>query len=304
MIRIEDLTKGYKEGRGIFDISLDVKKGEIFGYVGTNGSGKTTTIRHIMGFLRPDSGQVLVKGMDSWKQSTEIMKYVAYIPGEIAFPDIRTGTEFLRSQAEFLGVKDMTYANRLIEKLQLDPSAVLKSMSKGMKQKTAIVAALMAGKEILVLDEPTTGLDPLMRQAFIELILEEKKKGRTIFMSSHIFEEIEDTCDHVALIKDGRLVEVADMNDIRHHDMKTYKIEFFDDQDYMAFKALDFHITDERPQYFQARVNIDDTDVNHLFSVLKGFKVKFISEIKYDLETYFNEIFRKEGNKNDKQTAF
>ena len=137
--------------------------------------------------------------MDCWKDSAEIKKAVGYIPGEIAFPDAPTGMEFLKRQAELLGLNDMSYAETIIKKLQLDPTANLKRMSKGMKQKTAIVAAFMADPEILILDEPTTGLDPLMRAEFIDILKKRKKKGKTIFMSSHMFEEFEDTATKLRL---------------------------------------------------------------------------------------------------------
>ena len=146
---IKNLTKDYGEGRGIFGIHLSIAEGEMVGFAGTNGSGKTTTIRHIMGFLQPTDGAVYVNGLEAWKHSSEYIRSIGYVPGEIAFPDLKTGTAFLRSQADFLGVSDMSYANRLIEKLQLDPSASLKRMSKGMKQNTAIVAALMADPAII-----------------------------------------------------------------------------------------------------------------------------------------------------------
>lgn len=137
------------------------------GFIGTNGSGKTTTIRNMMGFIRSDNGNVCILGKDAWEDATDIKRHVSYIPGEISFPALATGTAFLKAQADMLGVKDFTYMNRLIKLLQLDPTANLKRMSKGMKQKTAIVAALMGDKEILILDEPTTGLDPLMRDVFL-----------------------------------------------------------------------------------------------------------------------------------------
>ena len=191
LIDIQHVTKDYGDGRGIFDLNLSIEKGEVFGFVGTNGAGKTTTIRHLMGFLKPQSGSATINGLDCWKDSAEIKKWIGYIPGEIAFPDAPTGTDFLKRQAELLGLKDMSYAESIIKKLQLDPTAKLKRMSKGMKQKTAIVAAFMADPEILILDEPTTGLDPLMRKEFISILDEEKKKGKTILMSSHMFDEVE-----------------------------------------------------------------------------------------------------------------
>ena len=191
VISIRNLTKDYGKGRGIFDISFDVPKGCVFGYCGTNGSGKTTTLRNIMGFIKPDKGSVTVKGMDAWKEADEIKKYIGYLPGEIAFPQVETGSEFLKIQAETLGLKDMSKAEVIINALQLDPTANLKRMSKGMKQKTAIAAAFMHSPEIIILDEPTTGLDPLMRDVFVQLIKSEKARGATILMSNHMFDELE-----------------------------------------------------------------------------------------------------------------
>ena len=143
VISVKNLTKDYGKGRGIFDISFDVPKGSVFGYCGTNGAGKTTTLRHIMGFIKPDKGSVTVKGLDAWKNADEIKKYIGYVPGEIAFPQVETGSEFLKIQAESIGLKDMSKAEWIINGLQLDPTANLRRMSKGMKQKTALVAAFM-----------------------------------------------------------------------------------------------------------------------------------------------------------------
>jgi len=292
---MSNVTKDYGDGRGIFDLNLEIAQGETFGFVGTNGAGKTTTIRHMMGFLKPNKGKTQIKGMDSWHDAAKIMKHVGYIPGEIAFPDAPTGTEFLKRQADLLGLKDMTYAYKIIDILQLDPTANLKRMSKGMKQKTAIVAAFMADPEILILDEPTTGLDPLMRVGFIDLLNEEKKKGKTIFMSTHLFEEVEDTCDKVALIKDGKIIDVKSTKEIRHNENKTYKIEFLSRECYVRFTTLNFstgiELMEKREDQNQVFVNIHDTSINRLFELLKDYKIKFLRENKYTLEQYFNSLY-------------
>lgn len=299
-IEIKDLTKYYGSGRGVFDINLTIKKGEMVGFVGTNGSGKTTTIRSLMGFIKPTNGHVYVNGLESWENASEISKHIGYVPGEIAFPDLPTGTAFLKSQAEYFNLKDMSYANELVSRLQLDPRANLKRMSKGMKQKTALVAALMNNADILILDEPTTGLDPLMRDSFLEIIKEEHKKGKTIFMSSHMFNEMEDTCDRVALISDGHIIDIADMNEIRNRPCKDFKIEFNSAKDYEKFKKMDYTIVRDQKQYSQVTVNIKNEEINKLFSDLKAFDVKFISEVKYTLEKHFKEIMmrQKEERKN------
>ncbi|MEK5397186.1 ABC transporter ATP-binding protein [Paenibacillus sp. FSL K6-2859] len=293
-IEIKYLTKDFGDGKGLFNLDFSIEKGEVFGFVGTNGAGKSTTIRHMMGFLKPKSGAVTINGMNCWTNSAEIKKLIGYIPGEIAFPDAPTGTEFLRRQAELLGLKDMSYAESIIKKLQLDPTANLKRMSKGMKQKTAIVAALMADPEILILDEPTTGLDPLMRAEFVNILNEEKKKGKTIFMSSHMFEEVEHTCDKVALIKDGKLIAVKATAEVKHSEDKVYKIEFLSHEDYQRFLSEPFDFAEKRDSQNQVFLKMNDREINQLFRTLKGYPVKFIAEIKYTLEDYFKGLYEGE----------
>lgn len=289
VINIQHLTKDYGNGKGIFDINISIKKGEMFGFVGTNGAGKTTTLRHIMGFLKPDKGEVKVMGLNAWKQADKVKEYVAYIPGEIAFPDLKNGVEFLKSQEEFYGMKDSTYTNEMLKKLHLDPTAGLKQMSKGMKQKTAIVACFMRNADILILDEPTTGLDPLMRVAFIDIIKQEKAKGKTILMSSHMFEELQETCDRVALIDRGHIVSIANVQDIKNRPFSEFKIEFLHKEDYVSFKKLSYNIVRDQEKYQQVTISIAKDKENELFTDLKKYKLKFIAEVSYNLETYFKE---------------
>ncbi len=297
LIETNGLTKDYGDGRGIFDINLKIEQGEMVGFVGTNGSGKTTTIRSILGFIKPTSGSAQVDGLTSWEHSSKILKNIGYVPGEIAFPDLKTGVNFLKSQADFLGVKDMSYANSLIERLQLDPRANLKRMSKGMKQKTALVAALMTDLPIIILDEPTTGLDPLMRVTFLEILKEEHAKGKTIFISSHLYEELETTCDRVALINNGHIVDVADMNALRNRPVKDFKIEFQSADDYNRFLNEKFKIIRRQEQYNQVTIRIPGDEMGVLLKLLSGYSVKFISQIPYTLEKHFkNILINKQGD--------
>lgn len=290
VIETQELTKDYGDGKGIFDLDLSIEEGEMIGYVGTNGSGKTTTIRHIMGFLKPTKGNATVNGLSSWEHSSEIVKQIGYVPGEIAFPDLKTGVDFLKCQADFLKLRDMSYANELIERLQLDPKANLKRMSKGMKQKTALVAALMNDSPIIILDEPTTGLDPLMRATFLDIIEEEHRRGKTVFMSSHSFEELEKTCDKVALINNGHIVDICDMNTIRNRDIKEFKIEFHNVADYKRFLSEKYEKIRLQDQYNQATIRIKSDETAALLNVLKNYNVKFISELPYTLEMHFKNI--------------
>ena len=296
VIEMEGLTKDYGKNRGAFNLNLTIKRGEMVGFVGTNGSGKTTTIRCLMGYIKPTSGVCKVLNLTSFENASTIARHVGYVPGEIGFPDLPTGTAFLKSQAEFFKIKDMTKINEMINRLQLDTRANLKRMSKGMKQKTALIAALMNDAEILILDEPTTGLDPLMRVAFIDMIKEEHKKGKTIFMSSHMFNEVEDTCDKVVLISNGHIIDVADMSVIRNRPEKDFKIEFNSVLDYEKFKKLDFNIIRDQKEYNQVTIRIKSQDINDLFKVLASFSLKFISEVKYTLEKYFREKIKEKEN--------
>ncbi len=293
IIELSGVTKDFGKGRGIFDVSMSIEPGVVYGFIGTNGSGKTTTIRNLMGFLRPDRGMVRIKGKDAWKDKTELKNYMSYVPGQIEFPRFRTGTQFLRYYARYLEIEDFTYLERLISRLQLDPSANLRRMSKGMKQKTAIVAALMGDREILILDEPTTGLDPLMRDAFLNLVREEKAKGKTIFMSSHIFEEIEEVCDEAAIIHKGRVIRTVHMDQMRNPENKWFRITFntaWDRADFVdRFRYDTVKIVGGR----SLEVTLPTSDIIILLQHLKGYLICEFQEKHTTLEAYFKEAIRK-----------
>mgnify|MGYP003530989439 FL=1 len=293
-IEIKHLTKDYGKKRGIFDMSLEVEKGEIYGFVGVNGAGKTTTIRHMMGFLTPDEGTVTINGLDANKSSAEVKRYVSYIPGEINFPGNSTGEDFIRNQIYLSGRGDWEYAENVIDQLQLDAKANVRAMSKGMKQKTAIVSAFASDADILIMDEPTTGLDPLMRDIFIELLKEEKAKGKTIFMSSHIFQEVEEVCDRVAIIRDGMIIDVIDMKDIRYNKMKTYKMEFKSIEDFEHFRSLGYDLHRVKVDDLQLNIMIHDQDINRLIQDLKNFNLVYFKEIKVTFEDYVTQVFKGE----------
>ncbi|MFR1842388.1 MAG: ABC transporter ATP-binding protein [Oscillospiraceae bacterium] len=296
IIAVHSMTKDYGKGRGIFNFDFSVKQGEIFGLVGTNGSGKTTTLRHLMGFLKPDSGSCEIAGLNCWKNPKEIMKKVGYVPGEIDFPDVGTGTSFLKLQSQFLGIKDMGYTNRLVNMFKLDTDASLKRMSKGMKQKTALVAAFMAKPDILLLDEPSTGLDPLMRDTLIDLILEQRNRGATVFMSSHIFKELEDTCDRVAFIHNGKMIDTVSRNMYDPSMPKQYRIGFAENAEYQKFiQTGGFSIVRQNDKYKHLILTAGNPDINKLFSELKRYNIRYIRYIPYTLEMFYTEVIEKGG---------
>ena len=293
-IDIKHLTKDYKKGRGVFDISLEIEKGEVYGFVGVNGAGKTTTIRHMMGFIKPDEGSVTIQGLNATKSSAEVKRYVSYIPGEINFPGNTSGEEFLKEQIYLSGRGSWVRAKELSEQLQLDVTANLHSMSKGMKQKTAIVSALASDADILIMDEPTTGLDPLMRDVFIDLLKEEKEKGKTIFMSSHIFQEVEEVCDRVAVIQEGKIIEVVNMKNIRYNKNKEYRMEFKTEEDFKRFIGLGYQISKVKAADLQIFVQIHDEHINELIQTLKDFDLVYFKEIKAHFEDYIAQVFKEE----------
>lgn len=296
IIAVHSMTKDYGKGRGIFNFDFSVKQGEIFGLVGTNGSGKTTTLRHLMGFLKPDSGSCEIAGLNCWKNPKEIMKKMGYVPGEIDFPDVGTGTSFLKLQSQFLGIKDMGYTNRLVNMFKLDTDASLKRMSKGMKQKTALVAAFMAKPDILLLDEPSTGLDPLMRDTLIDLILEQRNRGATVFMSSHIFKELEDTCDRVAFIHNGKMIDTVSRNMYDPSMPKQYRIGFAENAEYQKFiQTGGFSIVRQNDKYKHLILTAGNPDINKLFSELKRYNIRYIRYIPYTLEMFYTEVIEKGG---------
>ncbi len=224
VINIQNLTRNHGSGKGIFNVTFQVEKGEVFGFLGPNGAGKTTTIRHLMGFIKPKSGSCQIDGLDCWKNRNEIQKRLGYVAGEINFFDDMTGKEFLKFVSHYHNIGSDNRIQEMVERFELDPRGKIKKMSKGMKQKLGIVCAFMNNPDILILDEPTSGLDPLMQNRFIELIAEEKKKGKTILLSSHMFEEVERTCDRIGIIRSGKLVAVDLVETLRERHMHTYTV--------------------------------------------------------------------------------
>lgn len=303
VIEVENLTKDYKRGRGVFDFTFQVKKGSVFGLIGTNGSGKTTTIRHMMGFIKGDSGSVRIAGMDAWRDAAKVKRLVGYVPGQIDFPDVGTGTSFLRIQAELLGLRDFTYMNRLIDRFKIDITAPLDRMSKGMKQKMAIVAAFMAQPDIYLLDEPSTGLDPLMRDTLIELILEQKAKGKTVFMSSHVFKELEDTCDEVMFIHNGHIVNQVKRSQYASDPHETYSFTVASEEEYLSCReAMDRFVRRyqdghmecwRRHRHHQFTVVLPTTRLNEFFALLSQFTVSKLDSERFSLEKNYTTIIER-----------
>ena len=293
MITVEHLTKDYGQGRGVFDVSFAVNKGEVFGFLGPNGSGKTTTIRHLMGFSNPEKGLTSINGKDCFKYRHEIMRNVGFLPGEVPLPEGITGWEFIRLQQEMKGVCDDIQVKRLLEIFELDPKGSTKRMSLGMRRKLAIVAAFMHDPDILILDEPSNGLDPVMQDRFITYINEEKKRGKTVLLSSHMFSEVDATCDRVSIIRTGKVVTTVSMNDVRNGADKIYEVIFTSSDGFTAFiNETSIDITEKDGTKRQATVKISNGNINSLIRILAKYDIETVSEIKMTLESYFLQFYK------------
>ena len=239
IIEVEGLTKSYGSKRGIADVSFQVDEGEVFGFLGPNGAGKTTTIRTLMALLRADAGTAQIAGLDCWKKSLEIKRLVGYLPGEPALDPNLTGGQILEYFAHLRGGVDRLYLKQLIDRFDLDTSRKFRQYSTGNKRKVVLIQAFMHRPRLLILDEPTSGLDPLNQQEFDRMVFEARDEGRTVFLSSHVLSEVEKICTRVGIIRDGALVRIGDVAEVKAIKRYEMTITFASAVPAEMFKALE-----------------------------------------------------------------
>jgi ABC-2 type transport system ATP-binding protein len=215
-IDVRELHKSFGTTHALDGLDLQVRAGEVHGFLGPNGAGKSTTVRVLLGLLRADSGSVSLLGGDPWRDATALHRRLAYVPGEVNLWPSLTGGEVIDLLGRMRGGLDEKRRADLLERFELDPSKKNRSYSKGNRQKVAIVAAFSSDVELLILDEPTSGLDPLMESVFQSLVLDEKARGRTVLLSSHILSEVEALCDRVSIVRLGKVVESGTLDQLRH----------------------------------------------------------------------------------------
>jgi ABC-2 type transport system ATP-binding protein len=225
-IRTEGLTKRYGQTLALDALDLTVGAGEVYGYLGPNGSGKTTTIRLLLGLHRPSGGCARLFGLDAWADPVSAHRHVAYVAGEPFLWPALTGAETFEFLARLHGGTDVSYRDELVERFQLDTRKKIRALSKGNRQKVQLIAALATRAELLLLDEPTSGLDPLMEMAFRECVNEAKERGQTVFLSSHILSEVEALCDRVGILRAGKLVDEGTLAELRHLAAQTVEVAF------------------------------------------------------------------------------
>ncbi|MFJ7983376.1 ATP-binding cassette domain-containing protein [Lysinibacillus xylanilyticus] len=292
IIEVNNLTKKFGDFYSVQNVNLQIEKGEVFGFLGPNGAGKSTTIRHLMGFLQPTEGQCFIKGLDCRRSTAEIQKFVGYLPGEIAFINKMTGKQFIKFIAQMRGLNDLTRANELMQFFELNANGLIKKMSKGMKQKLGLICTFMHNPEIVILDEPTSGLDPLIQTKFIDFILAEKEKGTTIFMSSHMIEEIEKTCDRVAILNAGKIVATETIADLKKQKSKKFLIEFQSEQELSRFLGEQLKIKQIGPT--QAIIKVQG-NVQTLLHTLADYKINDLDIISQSLEDIFMHYYESGG---------
>ena len=274
VIETRGLTVYYGSHRGIVDVDLEVRKGEIFGFLGPNGAGKTTTIRVLMDIIRQSLGKASIFELDCQKEGVKLRERVGYLPGELSLPKDATGRRYLKMVDSLRETKaDPAFLRELCARLDLDTSRKIREYSSGNKQKLGLVAALMNKADLMVLDEPTIGLDPLMQQSVMELVLEAKEEGRTVFFCSHILSEVQAVCDRVGIIREGKLIKVERIDALTAQPFQRIKLRFDEmpDEDAFSFEgvmilgrdgnAVTLEVRDNLPSVMRAAADYEVADI-------------------------------------------
>jgi ABC-2 type transport system ATP-binding protein len=288
VIQTEQLTKWYGQSRGIEEIDLSVEKGEVFGFLGPNGSGKTTTIRILLDFIRASSGRARLFGMDTHTDSIQIRSRIGYLPGEYGMYEKMTAVEYLQFLESLRRDKEPPLRDKLIERFGLDTSRRIKSSSHGTKQKLALVQAFMHDPELLILDEPTNGLDPLVQQQFYELIHELKERGKTVFLSSHVLSEVERVCDRVAILRQGKLVALHEIAELKKFRLKRIEVVFKQELDESMFRLEGVRKIEKNAHTIRLWV---DANINPILRTLSEYPIDNISCQDARLEDIFLEYY-------------
>ncbi|MFZ0074541.1 ABC transporter ATP-binding protein [Exiguobacterium undae] len=290
MIHLDHVTKEFAPKRGLFDVSFTVEPGMVFGFIGPNGAGKSTAIRQLMGLIQADTGRATIGGFDCWNQSEEVKRLVGYLPGEINLPGDFTGEQVLQLMQK-LHHSSPQRQQELLNRFPFETKTKIRKMSKGMKQKLALVGCFMKDAPVYLLDEPTSGLDPLMQEHFLDLIDIERQRGKAILMSSHHFPEMEKSCDRAALIKEGRIIVEADIHELVRSSRKQYTIEFGLEAEAEQF-AL--QIGSQRLQKQVSFVTGHELTLNQIIHLLTAYDVRTIQSSADDLEHVFLHYYGEE----------
>lgn len=291
-IELTEVTKDYGGARGVRDVNLTVEAGTIFGFLGPNGAGKSTTINMLLDFIRPTSGQVKLFGLSAQEKSVEIHRRIGFLAGDMAMDRGLTGWQQLEYLGNLHGEFDRSYVTELAERLACRLDRKFKTLSRGNKQKVGLIAALMHKPDLLILDEPTSGLDPLIQAEFNKIILEHKNAGGTAFISSHIISEVQEICDHVAFIREGRIVATRPIADITRESPKEVTVITKSKELQTKLKKLPgLTITDTSHDVLHGTFS---GDINKLIQLLSGYTVDGFSISEAELEAAFMKYYEDE----------
>ena len=298
IIDVDHLTKNYGHNRGVFDVSIKVHKGECYGYLGPNGAGKSTTIRHIMGFCKPEKGSVKIFGVDCFGNNDEMLKKVGFLPSESNLPACANGWELIYMMQDLRGERNQERLKYLLQFFKVDPNQEIKGMSVGCRRQLAVVVAFMNDPEVLILDEPTSGLDPVMQEKFIQFILEEKKRGKTILLSSHVFSEVDAVCDTISIIKDGVHVSTFNSSDFKNGEKQICAVCFFSEESFNKYlnKKKSVKVLSQDLNNLKMTVEFARNNSKEFFESLSGVAVKEIEEVPFSLQDYFMSFYKEEKN--------
>ena len=293
VIEIKNLTKVYGKNRGIQDINISVKEGEIYGFIGPNGAGKSTTIKTLLNFIYPTSGEALIFGMDSVKESEKIKDYIGYVPSEVRYYDDVKVKDIIKYAQSFYPKSNKEYVDRICNELELDMNKKMGELSLGNKKKVAIAQSLINNPKLLILDEPTNGLDPLMQKKLFNILIEEKEKGNTVFLSSHNLVEVQNLCDRVCVIKEGKIVDIIEIEKSKTELKLKVTLSSSDITDDIVLNLSD-KILDKNGKLYTF---IYSKNIDSLVKELANYKIDELLIEKEDLEDAFLNYY--ENNKEE-----
>ena len=293
VIRAEGLTKYYGENRGIVDVGFTVEAGEVFGFLGPNGAGKTTTIRLLLDLIRPTRGRLSVFGLDSRREGVAVRRRLGYLPGDLRLYERMTGRELLQFFGHLRGSADVMRGGELAERLDLDLDRRIKELSRGNRQKVGLVQAFLHDPDLLVLDEPTSGLDPLVQETFQDLVRESTERGATVFLSSHVLSEVQQVADRVALVRDGRLVLVDTVENLRARSFTHVEVTFLQPPPSDAFTGIP--AVRELERHGDVVRFALEGEIDPLVKALARFHVRALDVHEADLEDIFMALYRRES---------
>ena len=294
VLQAHNLVKRFGKVTALDGVNLEVNPGEVYGFIGPNGAGKTTAIRILLGILKPTKGKARVFGKDAWQKAVKIHRNLAYVPGEVNLWPELTGGEVIDLFIRLRGSNNKSRREELIRRFDLDPSKKCGNYSKGNRQKVALVSAFASDAELYILDEPSSGLDPLMDRVFRECVLEAKREGKTVFLSSHILSEVEKLCDKVSIIRQGKIIESGSLSELRHLTRNSVLLETRQPVDALA-EVKGVHNLQEDQQVYSFQV--DSEELDHIIKHVSQFGILKLESAPATLEDLFMRYYEVVGGK-------